>query len=355
MHNTKLKFIFGLALVALIGACKNPNPDVSTSKFTNGAFIVNEGPFNNGTGTVSYLNKDNGQISRDIFKDANGSDLGNIVQSLSIRDNKEVWVVVNNGGMIKRVDLNEFRLQSSISNMVFPRYMYHIDAKKSYITEWTDSQTASTLRVYNHFSQSFEKTLWLPAGAEEIAVVGNRAYVTCNGGFGNQDKLAIIDIVKDSVIGLLAVGPNPDGLRVDASNNLWILCSGQWKPDFTSLNLPGQLLRYNTITGIIDRTITMSSLYSQPQNLKINGNRSQLYYNYDGAVHTMAISASTSAPVVNGYFYGLGIDPGNGDIYCGDAGNFTSNGKLRRFTTTGKIIDSFVVGIAPNDIVFIKQ
>jgi hypothetical protein len=346
-----------LALLVSIGisSCKNNDRDLATTKFKNGAFIINEGPYGNGTGTVSYLNKDNNQISPNVYGDANASTLGNVVNSLNVRNN-EAWVIVNNADVARVVNLTDFELQKSIGSFRFPRYMKDITSTKSYFTEWTDSPTASVVRVYDHQLTAFVKAIYLPNGAEEIAVVGNRAYVTCNGGFSNNDKLAIIDITKDSLIGLVSIGPNPDGIQVDANNHVWVLCSGQWNSNFTALTQPGKLVRYNTITATIDRDIPTPSAFAQPQNLKINGSKNQLYFNFDGAVHTMNVNATAlGGAVVNGYFYGLGIDPSNGDIYCCDAGNFASNGKLRRFTSAGVVKDSFTVGVIPSDVVFINQ
>jgi hypothetical protein len=350
------KSILVLLLVVLGAACKNPNPDVPVSKLQDAVFVMNQGKFPDGPGSVSYLNKTNNQITRDMNADAGNPLMGSVVQSMCIRNNTEAYVIVNNSNVIRHVDLDNFRLQRTLGDLSYPRYMKFVQTYKAYITEWTDSATQGRLTVFDAVKGTYTKRIWLPTGAEEIAVVGSRAYVTCNGGFGNNDKLAIIDIAKDSLLTVLTVGPNPDGLQVDAEQNLWILCSGQWNSTFTQLSSSGQLLRYNTITNTIDRTITMPSIYSQPQDLKLNGAKNTLYFNYDGGVYNMPTNASTiNGPVVTGYFYGLGIDPATGNIYCSDARDFNSSGFLRRYTASGTKIDSFVVGVVPSEIEFFKR
>jgi hypothetical protein len=356
MTTNLIKSISLFTLLVLGVACKNRNPDVPVSKFQDAAFVMNQGQFPGGAGSVSYLNKTNSQITRDMNADAGNPVMGSVVQSMCIRNNNEAYVVVNNSGVIRHVDLDNFRLQRTLGDLSYPRYMKFVEEYKAYITEWTDSATASRLAVYDNIKGTYTKRIWLPVGAEEIAVVGNRAYISCNGAFGNNDKLAVIDIAKDSLVAVLTVGPNPDGLQVDAEQNLWILCSGQWNSGFTQLDNTGKLLRYNAITNTVDRTINLSSLYSQPQDLKLNGAKNTLYFNYDGGVYSMPITGSSiSGPIVNGYFYGLGIDPNNGDIYCSDARDFSSNGFLRRYTAAGVKKDSFVVGIAPGEIEFFKR
>ena len=46
-------------------------------------------------------------------------------------------------------------------------------------------------------------------------------------------------------------------------------------------------------------------------------------------------------------YYGLTVDPTTGDVYVADAIDYQQQGKVYRFTSDGKLIDEFYVGIIP--------
>src|SRR5690606_19043542 len=94
--------------------------------------------------------------------------------------------------------------------------------------------------------------------------------------------------------------------------------------------------------------------YTQPEDMVINGAKNKLYYSYQGAVYEVPVSATSlsTTPIITRYFYGIGIDPTDNNIYGADAGNFSSNGKVIRYNTSGTALDSFQVGVGPNGFIF---
>ena len=63
--------------------------------YDNGVFITNEGPFQSGSGTITFYDKATGLTQEKIFETVNAMPLGNIVQSMNIFNNK-AYIVVNN-------------------------------------------------------------------------------------------------------------------------------------------------------------------------------------------------------------------------------------------------------------------
>jgi DNA-binding beta-propeller fold protein YncE len=338
------------AVVISIQSCKNNTSDTILYSYENGVFTINEGPFQNGSGEISFYDKNTFIQTKDLYFKNNASHLGNVVQSFNAE--KAVgYVVVNNADKIVLVDMVNFKYQATIAGLRLPRQMKRVTANKAYITQWGDS--IGSVKVYDYKTNQITKTIYLGKGAENMLLLGNRIYVTCNGAFGNDNKLGIIDIEKDSLLSLVSIGPNPDGIVADATNNIWILCAGQYISTFNNLDANGRLLRYNTLLNSIDIDVMMPSIYSQPRNLQINTEKNILYYNYDGAVYAKSINGATiGTPLINGYFYGLGVEPVTNKIYCADARNFVSDGQVKRYSNTGVLQDSFQVGVAPNGFVF---
>ncbi|MBO4430059.1 MAG: hypothetical protein J5790_01800, partial [Bacteroidaceae bacterium] len=50
--------------------------------------------------------------------------------------------------------------------------------------------------------------------------------------------------------------------------------------------------------------------------------------------------------------YGIGVSPRNGDIYVGDAVDYSQAGVVYRYDAAGTLIDQFRVGINPNHFAF---
>jgi len=73
-----------------------------------GLFITCEGNFMYGNASLSYYNIEERKVENRVFRRANGADLGDVAQSMTIYDNKG-WVVVNNSHVIFAIDLNTFK------------------------------------------------------------------------------------------------------------------------------------------------------------------------------------------------------------------------------------------------------
>ena len=86
------------AMVLLMSSCEkdnsNENPrDTSNYTYGRGVFIVNEGAFGQGSGSISFLNMEYQKMYDDIFYAANNRPLGDIAQSMEIFNNMGYIVV----------------------------------------------------------------------------------------------------------------------------------------------------------------------------------------------------------------------------------------------------------------------
>lgn len=355
---TKQLVVATFAVLVSLSACKKDEPQPQTptptpSAFESGVFITNEGPYGNGTGTISYFNKTNSTVSNDIFESKNSYPLGNIVQSMSIYNSKG-YIVVNNAGKVEIVDANTFASAGVISGLNSPRYFLGVNSTTGYVSEWGADGMTGAVKVINLSSNTVTSTIATGKGAENMLKVGDKVYVACSGGFGNDSVVTVIDALTNAVTGTINVGANPKSLQVDVNGKLWILCAGQWDVNYTMLEKTGSLVRINPATDAVELTLPLLSQYSQPFNLVINAAKTSLYYTFASEVYTQSVNASTlnTTPVISRNFYALGIDPATDYIYGGDAGNFSANGNVLRYSVSGTVIDSFAVGIAPNGFCF---
>ena len=104
-----------------------------------GLFICNEGNFQYGNATLSYYNPKTKKIENEIFYRANAMKLGDVCQSMIIR-NGIGWVVVNNSHVVFAIDINTFKEVGRITDLTSPRYIHFLSDEKAYITQIWDNR-----------------------------------------------------------------------------------------------------------------------------------------------------------------------------------------------------------------------
>ncbi|MCB0395157.1 MAG: hypothetical protein KDD36_00800 [Flavobacteriales bacterium] len=345
-----------LAMSILAVGCKKKDDEdkddtVTPSAYTSGIFVVNEGLFGSGSGTVSFYNRTTGDVTSKIFESKNGFPLGNIVQSVTVNDDM-AYVVVNNANKVEVVESGDFLSTATITGLDAPRYVL-VNGSRAYITEWGKTGNEGAVKVLNIFKNTIDKTISTGKGAERMAFLNNRLFVACAGGFGNDSVVSVINAQVDTLLTNWEVGPNPNSLQLDANDKLWVLCGGRWKSDNSAIEAPARLVRIDPSTGNVELTLPFSTA-STASSLVINDAGDKLYYMFNSKLYAHDISSSTLAatPLISRGFYGLGFDPVSKYLYACDAGNFSSEGKVLRYEETGAVVDSFQVGVAPNGFAF---
>jgi YVTN family beta-propeller protein len=339
-------------------AC-DPNSDPTPAEpivVTKTVFVVNEGNFLQSNAEISSFSKaTNKLLNLSLFNAANNRPLGDVAQNMSVQDSTG-YIVVNNSNKLEIVNLRTFRSLGTITGLKLPRYFVAASADKGYVTETVSySVAAGQVSVIDLKTKAVVKTIAVGKQPEKLLVVGNRLYVTNNGG----NTVSVINTTTDVLEGTIEVGDGPNSLVLDRTNRLWVLSSGAVAYD-ANYNVDYNRTTKGSLSSIVPGSLTASTRLfttnrSQPGRLNINGSRDRLYYTFQSGVYTLGINDNDlpTTPIIRRRnIYGLGVDPQDNTIYSGIASSFSTAGQVVRYRNTGAAIDSFTVKIGPNGFVF---
>jgi len=355
MKKRLLPFVL-LFTVLIISSChKEPEPEPKDNGYSTGIFILNEGAFGNSNASVTYFDPDSLKVVNHLFEQINERPLGDVAVSFTRSQNKG-YIVVNNSQKIEVVNLKTFESTGSINGLSYPRQLMLIDDQRGYLT---DGNFEGNVLVIDLPGLQITDTIPVGSGPEGMIRFRDRVIVANSGGFGNDSTLSVIDPVTDEVTDTWTVGYNPVQMVIDADNYLWVLCKGKtiWNSDWTlAVETQSELVQLDPENGEVMNRIPVGTIgdFFWPEHLAITTSGDQLFFIENGGIYRILLAQPETphTPFISGTFYGFGIEPYQKTIYSLSVPSFTRAGYLVRYKPDGTLIDSLMVGIGPNQVVF---
>jgi hypothetical protein len=317
-------------------------------------FVINEGNFNWGNSSVTYIDLSDTLVDQDLFNSVNKRRLGDVAEGMKIF-NGMGFIVVNNSNTIEVVSLPSFKSVKTITGFNSPRAIEFIDSTKAYVTNLLKDISIVDLK-----SLTVTRSISVANWTEGMVRYQKYVFVSCVGQFSEPNsqrkaKLIVIDSDRDKIVDSIASGKEPLGIVLDKRQKIWVLCTG----GYDQYEAPS-LIRINPDLMIAEKVFTFASVNDAPSRLCINSLGDTLYFLKDGIfqmpVTSSAIPATPFIPSNGHLFYGLGIDPANGNIFVTDAVDFTQNGWVYRYNQlTGALLNSYSAERIPGSFCFPKQ
>lgn len=336
-----IKIVF---LVSVVISCTKI-PDVPPSNFTfgGGVLILNEGNFRGGNGSLSFYSYDSAKIYNDLFYSTNGRPLGDVPNSIIIKEDK-AYIVVNNSGKIEVIDQSTLVSKATISGLISPRNMTIINDNKAYVS----SLYSDSVAIISLANNSISGYINLRRSSEAITVSGNKAFIS---NWMGGKEVMVINTLDDKVTDSIEVGIEPESMVRDRLGMLWVLCNGGW----TRQNF-AELVKINTVTNHIEKTYVFPTKEASPTCLNMDGLGQTLYY-LDNGVKQMDIGSEvlSTAPIVaqsGASFYKIAINPINSDIFVTDAVDFVQRGYVSIYKNNGIFVSKFKADIIPGSMCF---
>ena len=345
-----LRYILPAALcLTALGGCMKWDYG-KTEEFSasgTGLFITNEGMFQYGNATLSYYDPETKQVENEVFYRANAMKLGDVAQSMTIRDGVG-WIVVNNSHVIFAIDINTFREVGRITNLSSPRYIHFVSDEKAYVTQIWDN------RIFIVNPKRYEITGYIECpnmtmesgSTEQMVQYGKYVFVNC---WSYQNRILKIDTETDRVVDELVVGIQPTSLVMDKDYKLWTITDGGYEGSPYGYEAPS-LYCIDAAKFEIEKQFRFK-LGDSPSEVQINGTGDKLFWINDD-IWAMDVDADR-IPVRpflkyrDTKYYGLTVNPRNGDVYVADAIDYQQQGIIYRYRADGEPVDEFYVGVTP--------
>lgn len=301
-----------------------------------GFFILNEGNYTQGNGSVSFYSTETGDIYNNLFSKANQRALGDIPSCMAVYGNTG-FIVVNNSGTIEAVDLRTMESLGTLTGFDSPRQMI-ISGNTGYVS----SLQSEKVTVID--PDKIEKRGWLHVGSttEAMVISGGRLF---SAHWSGGNSIAVTDLASGELVTSVTVGLEPESMVIDRNGKLWILCTGGWMGE----EIP-RIVRINPSSLEAEAEFLFRTVDDNPSSLTSNAAGDTLYYLDEGvrriSITAAALPDAAFIPAGDRLFYRLMVTPG-GMIAVTDAIDYQQKGDLLVYNSKGELVDTEKAGIIP--------
>ncbi|MDT0643306.1 hypothetical protein RM553_10740 [Zunongwangia sp. F363] len=357
----KQLFIPALAALTFFTSCENDDDinetPVAEGDYASGVFVLNEGVWNSGNSTVSFLDEETGTVVKNVFADENsGAALGDTGQSMGFYGDY-AFIMVNVSNTLEVVDRNTFKSVATIDEGIQnPRYIAFAESR-AYVTNWGDATNPDDDYVAVIDLESFTvlETISVEEGPEEILEENGNLYIALSGGYSVNNKITVIDASANEVTTTINVGISPGSMEIE-DGALWVAVAGMGSYPDPEAESAGKIIKIDLGSNDIVAEFAFPNATDHPGNLDIEND--MVYYTLGSSVYTFSEDATTLPEIAFvelaevASLYGFEVE--NGKIYAASANaDFTGDGDLFIYSTAdGSLLNSYEVGINPNGVYF---
>lgn len=341
-----------VAVLACLVSCMKYGPweEEEFEASSRGLFITCEGNFTYDNASLSFYDIASRKVENEVFARANGIALGDVAQSMCVRDGLG-YVVVNNSGVIDVIDLKTFKIKGQVKGLVSPRYVHILSDDKAYVTDLYDPRITifdpRTLEVTGHIDTRGHKS------TEQMVQWDRWVFTNC---WSYDNKILVIDTATDTVADSITVGIQPTSLALDANGKIWTVTNGGYEGSPYGYEAP-TLCRIDPASRKVEQVFRFK-LGDHPSEVCLSGGRDTLYFINRGIwrldINAERLPVRPFLEESGTIYYGLAVDPVTSEVYVADAIDYVQPGVIYRLTPEAEPADTFRVGITPGAFCFTR-
>lgn len=337
-----------LAGTFVLTACnKDDNPKPSGA-YSNATFVVCEGNYQTNDGAIDAIV--DGKVESDIFDAVNNRPFGDIVQSMSIIDGK-AYIVVNNSGKVEVVDAKTFKSEGVCSGFSYPQAVANRNEDEIFVSNGNGYGNDYVYVVNKLSLQKTDSVATGGKGPNSMIVANGKLFVANYGGYLTDNTISVIDVEDLTVEKTIEVGDMPSDMELDNDGNIIVVCKGasvyneDWTVILSSTN--SEIIKINSSSYDVSTIMEFDhQLASYGANLiSYNG---KIYF-IDNGVYS--IDNNTATKLIEGDFYGLDVNPKNGDIWTTSTPSLGLH-FVSQYDKDGNFIQKYTVGNFPKAVIF---
>jgi len=352
MKQIKFNYLFtALTITIVLASCHKDKVTPVTNTPTAqraGLYVLNQGDFGANNSTLTYYDYTSKALVPDQFIAANSTKLGDTGNDLGIYGAK-MFIVVNNSNIVDVVNAKTAKLIKQIT-LNQPRSVVFYNSN-AFVTSYN-----GTVSVIDTTALTINKTITVGDDPEQMVISNGKLYVANSGGLDPTPgtTVSVIDpvglTVTKTISGVLA---DPVTLAADNYGHVYALSLG----NFSTVG-PGMTIISNT-TDAVTSTSAVNLSFNIP--IVVNGDFAY-YFTADNKIAVYNTKTQTLAQanfITDGTTittpYAITVDSISGEVFVTDAKDYSSNGTLYAFDSTGKKEYTLVTGINPGKVALVNK
>ena len=313
-------------------------------RFSEGAFLLNEGNFGNETGSLTYIHPSKKLVIDQAYFHINGTKLGNVCQDLAFGNDK-VYIISQNGprnggeGLLTIAEAGSLKKVKVYNDAALAqKWPTHIAVIRDHIylrADYKATPTSPKGCIYRGTEDGGFTLIPETEGVMKMrmAQIGERL-------FALTSDSKVLMIQGTQVVRELDLSPaKPSGIAVSHDGKLWV-----------STTSPNAILKVDPTpdnfvaldTHVLDKSIsatgpqswertTSSAFFAHGDKLYFTGQSSVIYcHDFATSKTSQVIDVKTIDGVgtsANMYYNSLGVDPATGELYYAAFEDFSTYNK----------------------------
>lgn len=316
-------------------------PPGNTNVSAGDVLVLNEGGFQKGNASIGLYNLATNAYTSNLYKNNNGTVIGDVLQTL-VSLNGTYWAVVNNSGKIVVLDSTDMAVKFEITGFKSPR---NVEFNENKTKAFVSDLYANEIAVVNTTTYKIDQFIPLDGWTDQMAIVGELLYVA------NRERpyVFVVDATSNKVVDSIQVANNPNSLLRINDNVLAVLCEGRLgSADLAKFQVIQLDTRKVTKEFSFDAGVKPSLLRKSPTTGNIYCAFKGIHYIHP-ADYTYQ-GKTIDLPEAN--IYGFDIDPSNGNFFVSDAKDYVKKSEVSVYVSGSTLKQQFTAGVICNGFVF---